>query len=88
MGQSNNHEKAPLFISINRFPDAMPQYHVGHLDLVSAIQAKLHALPGLYLAGNGYRGIGIPDCIKHSESVAESMSQFLSAVQETPGVIA
>ena len=47
----------------------MPQYAVGHLDLVSAIDASLPA--GLYVAGGAYRGIGIPDRIREAGAIAD-----------------
>ena len=50
----------------------MPQYPVGHLANVASLQAQLAAYPGLALAGNGYRGIGVPDCVKGAELAAES----------------
>jgi oxygen-dependent protoporphyrinogen oxidase len=31
------------------------------------------AIPGLHLAGNAYRGIGIPDCIRMGRSAAEKL---------------
>jgi protoporphyrinogen/coproporphyrinogen III oxidase len=42
----------------------MAQYGVGHLERVAEIERLRAALPGLALAGNAYRGIGVPDCIK------------------------
>ncbi|MFQ5876985.1 MAG: protoporphyrinogen oxidase [Acidobacteriota bacterium] len=50
---------------------AMAQYPVGHLDRVARIDARLDGLPGLALAGNGLRGVGIPDCIRSGEEAAE-----------------
>ena len=69
--------KAPLFSSIRRYPKTMPQYQVGHLGLVKSIRLKLSSLPGLYLTGNAYQGIGVPDCIKGAELTAEAIFQFL-----------
>ncbi len=77
-------EQAPLFSSIMRYPYTMPQYQVGHLNLVKAIRLKLTAFPGLYLAGNAYQGIGVPDCVKGAELAAESMYHFLKP--ENPSV--
>ncbi len=45
----------------------MPQYEVGHLDRVNEIENEVSKLPGLTLAGNSYRGAGIPDCIRSGE---------------------
>jgi oxygen-dependent protoporphyrinogen oxidase len=61
----------PVFMRILRYPRAMPQYHLGHLDRVAAIEARIDSLPGLALAGNAYRGVGIPDCVHSGECAAE-----------------
>jgi protoporphyrinogen/coproporphyrinogen III oxidase len=49
----------------------MPQYHVGHLDLVRQIEGRTAAIPHFALAGNAYRGVGIPFCIHSGEQAAE-----------------
>ncbi len=49
---------------------AMPQYNLGHPARLERIAARMEKLPGLELAGNGYRGIGIPDCIASGEQAA------------------
>lgn len=67
----------PLSVSLTRHPDAMPQFHVGHLDLVSRIELRLKAHRGLSLAGNSYRGVGIPDCIHSGELAADSVLRDL-----------
>ncbi len=54
----------PLFTRIYRWHGAMAQYAVGHLERLQRIENQLRDLPGLALAGNGYRGIGVPDCIR------------------------
>jgi oxygen-dependent protoporphyrinogen oxidase len=56
---------------IFRWPDAMPQYHVGHVELVEGIESAVAGLPGLELAGNAYHGVGIPNCIHSGEGAAE-----------------
>ena len=63
---------APLFTSISRCPRSMAQYTVGHTVRWKEIQARASAIPGLYLAGNGYTGIGIPDCIRMGRAAAAS----------------
>jgi oxygen-dependent protoporphyrinogen oxidase len=49
----------------------MPQYHVGHAARVEAIEQCVAALPGLYLCGGAYRGVGIADCVRSGEAAAE-----------------
>jgi oxygen-dependent protoporphyrinogen oxidase len=62
---------APLHARVARHPASMPQYDVGHLDRVAAIEARVAGWPGLGLAGGAYRGVGIPDCIRSGEAAAE-----------------
>ena len=49
----------------------MPQYHVGHLERVARIEAHERRHPRFALAGNAYRGVGIPDAIKSGEDAAK-----------------
>jgi protoporphyrinogen/coproporphyrinogen III oxidase len=57
----------PLVARVFRWEKAMPQYNLGHPDLLHRIEGALKGHPGLALAGNAYRGIGIPDCIRSGE---------------------
>ena len=52
---------------------AMPQYNLGHPQRLERIENRLAEWPGLALAGNGYRGIGIPDCIYSGEQAAAAL---------------
>jgi len=61
----------PEFTIVARWMRSMPQYHVGHLDLVAGIERELAGLHNLALAGNAYRGVGIPDVIHSGELAAE-----------------
>jgi oxygen-dependent protoporphyrinogen oxidase len=63
----------PLFSRVSRYPKAMPQYEVGHLARVEAIEGCLRAHPGLALAGGAYRGVGIADCVHSGEDAAARM---------------
>jgi oxygen-dependent protoporphyrinogen oxidase len=62
---------APLFARVSRWPRSMAQYTVGHQRRVEGIDARLKALPGVYLAGNAYTGIGVPDCARMGKQAAE-----------------
>ncbi len=61
----------PEIALVVRYPRAMPQYHVGHLDRVARIEALTARHQGLALAGNAYRGVGIPDAIASGETAAQ-----------------
>ncbi|MGD9635689.1 MAG: protoporphyrinogen oxidase [Pirellulales bacterium] len=68
----------PIWTDIARWPSSMPQYEVGHLQRVAAIDARIATLPGLALAGNAYRGVGIPQCIHSGETAANTVFTRLS----------
>ena len=68
----------PTLCRTTRYPDAMPQYNVGHLDRLQRIEARLERFPALALAGKSYRGIGIADCIAGGENAAEGIVERLS----------
>ncbi|HLX43021.1 MAG TPA: protoporphyrinogen oxidase [Bryobacteraceae bacterium] len=63
----------PLFHMISRWPRSMAQYTVGHASRVKEIKERTSRVPGLYLAGNAYDGIGIPDCIRTGRAAAKSI---------------
>jgi oxygen-dependent protoporphyrinogen oxidase len=63
----------PLFVEAAKWSRSMPQYYVGHLERISAIEAQLSSLGTLVVAGNSYRGAGIPDCIRSGEAAAEKL---------------
>jgi oxygen-dependent protoporphyrinogen oxidase len=69
----------PAFFRISRWPRSMAQYTVGHAKRVREIQDRLKALPNLYLAGNAYSGIGIPDCVRSGKLAAEAIVSTLRA---------
>lgn len=64
-------ESEPLHTDLTRYPDAMPQYLVGHGRRVERIESLLKRHPGLALAGNAYGGVGLPDCVRSGERAAE-----------------
>jgi protoporphyrinogen/coproporphyrinogen III oxidase len=61
----------PILSRVFVWDKAMPQYNLGHPEILNQIEAELMKYPGLALAGNGYRGIGIPDCIRSGELAVE-----------------
>lgn len=62
---------APRLVRVHRHARAMPQYEVGHLARLATIDAAVARHPGLALAGNAYRGVGVPDCVRSGETAAE-----------------
>jgi oxygen-dependent protoporphyrinogen oxidase len=70
----------PLLSRVFLWDKAMPQYNLGHPEILKRIDTALDAHPGLALAGNGYRGIGIPDCIRSGELAVEHVARDLSRI--------
>lgn len=64
----------PAWSRVMRYARAMPLYRVGHLERVRAIEGRAERLVGLALAGNGLRGVGIPDAIASGERAAERLA--------------
>lgn len=56
-----------------RFMHASAQPLVGHLGRIAEVNLRLAALPGLFVAGSGYDGVGIPDCVRQARKVAEAI---------------
>jgi oxygen-dependent protoporphyrinogen oxidase len=69
----------PVETTVTRWPQAFPQYAVGHPDRVARIEAALAGEPGLAVAGSALRGIGIPACIAQGRQAAERVRAGLTA---------
>ena len=69
----------PLFSRLYRWTRQSPQYEVGHLRRVAAIDEHLSRFPGLFVTGSGFRAIGIPDCIADGRATAERAARFVAA---------
>ncbi|RDW18228.1 protoporphyrinogen oxidase [Oceanobacillus arenosus] len=68
----------PDFTVITRWHDGRAQYNVGHLDRIRDVRSQLEqTLPGVYLTGSSYDGMGIPDCISQGEQAATEVLDFL-----------
>ena len=63
----------PLFARVYKWKSAMAQYGVGHLDRLDRMERLRQQLPGLALAGNAYRGIGVPDCVRSGRDAAKQL---------------
>jgi len=68
---------APVMHRIFRWVKGMPQYTIGHLDRVAAIEARAAANPGFYVAGGSYRGVGVPDCINVGKKAVQGALEYL-----------
>jgi oxygen-dependent protoporphyrinogen oxidase len=64
----------PLFAQVFRWPLSMAQYTVGHAGRIAELESRMASLHGLYLAGNAYHGIGVPDCVRMGKQAAERIA--------------
>jgi oxygen-dependent protoporphyrinogen oxidase len=69
----------PLIVDVARWNKSMPQYHVGHLSRVSRIEQLVATLPRFALAGNAYRGVGIPQCVASGQAAADRIAAAFAA---------
>ena len=65
---------SPIESLVVRWPRTTPQYHLGHNERLQAIERSLEATPGLFIAGNAYRGVGIPQCIRSGWQAVDRIS--------------
>lgn len=69
----------PIYQAVHRWADSMPQYEVGHDQLIAAIEnASSSSTAGLHLAGAYLQGVGLPDCVANGYKCAESVKQFMA----------
>jgi oxygen-dependent protoporphyrinogen oxidase len=69
---------APVLVRIFRWPQAIPQYHVGHLDRVARIEASRKQFLGLFLTGNSFRGVSVNDCTEEAVRCASEVIEQLT----------
>jgi oxygen-dependent protoporphyrinogen oxidase len=76
----------PVHQRIKRWPQGLPQYLVGHQDRLDAVDEALRHLPGLYLTGAAYRGIGVASCVVDAERIAQDVAQYITkdVAQDVP----
>ena len=65
----------PDFVSITRHKKALPQYGIGHQDILRRIEDTPDRIPGLYIAGNYLRGISVRDCISNGAKLATKITR-------------
>ncbi len=73
---------APIDFCVQRWPSAIPQMEIGHLELVSQIRADLASFKGIYLAGSSYDGLGIAACLNSGAKAARQCLIDLGIAKE------
>lgn len=76
----------PLLKRVTRFERGLPQYNLGHGEKLAKLDEAMRSLPGIFLTGAAYRGVGLPDCIRQSEMIAGKVVKFLTEGNYPKGV--
>jgi protoporphyrinogen/coproporphyrinogen III oxidase len=76
----------PLFARVYKWKSAMAQYGVGHLERLERIEHLRLQSPGLALAGNAFRGIGVPDCVRSGQEAAKEVLSARTPLSVSPAV--
>jgi oxygen-dependent protoporphyrinogen oxidase len=69
----------PRLSRVFRWHRSSPQHVVGHLDRVRELQGLLDGLPGVGVAGSGFRAVGIPDVVADARA---EMSRLIERWQQ------
>jgi oxygen-dependent protoporphyrinogen oxidase len=73
--------QTPLFQQVTRWPRAIPQYTLGHLDRVARADAAQQALPGLFFSANWKGGVAVGDCIRNAHLGADAVVSHLRRLE-------
>jgi len=66
----------PIESQVWRYANALPQYNLGHLEIVKAVHAEVRKIPGVFLAGNYLEGPSIGQCIDLAERRAKTVAAY------------
>jgi oxygen-dependent protoporphyrinogen oxidase len=75
----------PEFVHIVRHWRGIPQYTIGHQARLDRIEIALSSRPGLFLAGNAYRGVSINACIEDAPRIARRVADHLRTLDAGTG---
>lgn len=79
LNKTMNITEKPEFTNITRWKKAMPQYNIGHLEMMESVKKSLSKeLPGVFLVGGSFDGVGIPGCIDQGVNVVQKVLEFVN----------
>lgn len=68
----NTRFRVPDASFVQVWPQAIPQYNTGHLQILEAIKEETKD-GKLVVSGNFVSGIAVPDCIRHAKKIADTL---------------
>ncbi len=69
----------PVDVHVQRWGGGLPQYGVGHLDRIAALESAVATTPGLAVAGAALHGVGVPACVGTARGAAERVAAGVAA---------
>jgi protoporphyrinogen/coproporphyrinogen III oxidase len=67
----------PEFTIVSRWKNSMPQYTVGHKKRIETVKQSVEKeLPGVFLAGSSFEGVGLPDCVDQGEAAVKKVLNY------------
>jgi len=73
-------EVKPVVVGIRKWDRAIPQYNLGHQEILDTVQEELDSLPGIYVGGNYTSGVAFGDCVLWAKNTAPKIEQFLQSL--------
>ncbi len=70
-------ESKPDKIVVKKWEKAIPQYQVGHKDIIESIEKYEDDNPGIFVSGNFRGGISVADCVKQARTTADSAIKYV-----------
>ena len=77
LGQIMGVRDTPCIARVTKWQHAIPQYILGHLDIMEELEYLERRHPGLFISGNFRGGISVGDCVMRSERVARQVLEHL-----------
>ena len=72
---------SPDLIAVKSWKKAIPQYHIGHREIIAQIEQFEQAHPGVFISGNFRGGISVADCVKQSHLMSGHIHTYLTEAQ-------
>jgi oxygen-dependent protoporphyrinogen oxidase len=70
----------PVVTNLHRYERALPQYNLGHTEIVKSLDGLVGAVPGLFLAGNYLSGPSVGACVEQAFRTAEAARIYLASI--------
>ena len=71
----------PQLETVYRWRNAGAQHNVGHAARLDRMTRQLELLPGLFVAGSGFRAIGVPDCIADGRAAGALAARYFDELR-------